>query len=125
MQLAEQVQDFGSRVAVEVAGRLVGQDQRGLVDQRAGDGHALLLAAGEFGRLVVQPVAQAEPLEGGAGPRRRVRAGEPWYKQRHLDVLDHRGTRQQVVRLEDETEVRLRSRASSSSSMSATGVPAS
>ena len=35
----------------------------GLVDQGAGDGHALLLAAGQLRRLVVQPVAQADALE--------------------------------------------------------------
>jgi hypothetical protein len=35
-------------VVVEVAGRLVGQQQRGPVHQRARDGHALLLAAGEL-----------------------------------------------------------------------------
>ena len=37
---------------VEVAGRLVGQQQRRLVDQRAGDGHALLLPARELVGMV-------------------------------------------------------------------------
>ncbi len=41
-------------VRVEVAGRLVGEDQRGVGDDRAGDGDALLLAAGELGGEVVQ-----------------------------------------------------------------------
>ena len=45
---------------VEVAGRLVGQDDVGVVDQRPGDGHALLLAAGELRGPVVEPVAQAD-----------------------------------------------------------------
>ncbi len=33
-------------VRIEIAGRLVGYDEFGIRDQRAGDGHALLLAAG-------------------------------------------------------------------------------
>ena len=48
---------------VERAGRLVAeQDVRPLGDG-AGDGHALLLAAGELGREVVQPVAEADQVE--------------------------------------------------------------
>src|SRR4051794_19750369 len=44
---AEHVHDLVARLGVEVAGRLVGQDDVGVVDQRAGDRHPLLLAAGE------------------------------------------------------------------------------
>ena len=43
--------DAGPRV--EVAGRLVGQDDRGLVDQRARDRHALLLAARQLVGIVM------------------------------------------------------------------------
>ena len=60
------------------------------VDQRPGDGDALLLAAGELRRLVVEPVAQADPLEQRRGPvaalarSERPRAG---VGQRHHHVL--------------------------------------
>ena len=47
--------------AVEVAGGLVGEDERRVGHERAGDGHALLLAAGQLGRLVVEAVAEAQP----------------------------------------------------------------
>ena len=44
---------------VEVAGRLIGDDHRRIVDERAGNGHTLLLAAGQLVRqtaaLVLQP----------------------------------------------------------------------
>ena len=48
---------------VEVAGRLVGHEDRRAVDQRPGDRHALLLAAGELAGVVVHPVAQAHLAE--------------------------------------------------------------
>ena len=50
-------QDLGGGVRVQVAGRLVGEDDLGPLDQRPGHRDPLLLAAGELRRLVVQPVA--------------------------------------------------------------------
>ena len=44
----EQVHDLDRRVAVERAGGLVGEDEGRLVDERPGDGDALLLAAREL-----------------------------------------------------------------------------
>ena len=49
---AQEPEDRGARLGVEVAGRLVGQHERRVVDQRASDRQALLLAAAE---LVGQP----------------------------------------------------------------------
>ena len=54
------------RLGVEVAGRLVGQQQRRVVDERARDRDALLLAAGELVGEVVQ-------LRGEAGEAQDVR----------------------------------------------------
>ena len=68
MELAEDAHDLGAAGGVEVAGRLVGEQEGRLGDQRPGDGHPLLLAAGQLGRLVVEPVAEAEPLERGGRP---------------------------------------------------------
>ena len=96
--------DVGAGVAVEVAGRLVGEDQRGFGDERPGDGDALLLAARQLGRLVVEPVAQAEPLEGRRGARRALAARDALVEQGRGDVVERRRARQQVVRLEDEAD---------------------
>ena len=41
----EQVRDVLARFLVELAGRLVGEEERGPVRQRAGNRHALHLAA--------------------------------------------------------------------------------
>jgi hypothetical protein len=59
----KQGEDLGAAVGVEVAGRLVGQDDLRLVDQGPGDGDALLLAARELGRLVVGSIGQADEAE--------------------------------------------------------------
>jgi len=64
VELPEERRDLGAGMAVEVAGRLVGEDQRGLRDQGAGDRHALLLPAAELGRLVVDSVAETQPFKG-------------------------------------------------------------
>ena len=47
---AQQPQHLGAGLGVEVAGRLVGEQQRRVVDERAGDREALLLAARELMR---------------------------------------------------------------------------
>ena len=59
MQFAQQLQDDGLVRLIEIAGGLVGQNQLRLIDQRARDGHALLLAAGKLRGNMVQAVAQA------------------------------------------------------------------
>ena len=73
LQLVEEVHHLGAGVAVEVAGRLVGEDQRRLGDERPGDRDALLLAARQLGRLMGQAIAESQPLERGLGPRRTLR----------------------------------------------------
>jgi hypothetical protein len=47
-QLAQQAKDVFAAGGIEIAGRFVGEDERGPMDERAGDGDALLLAAGEL-----------------------------------------------------------------------------
>ena len=53
-----------AELPVERAERLVHQDQPGLEDQGAGQGHPLLLAAGELGRPPVVQAGQLDQLEG-------------------------------------------------------------
>jgi hypothetical protein len=63
----QQVHDLAAAGGVEVAGGLVGEEQRGPGDQRPGDRHPLLLAAGELGRAVVLPAGEAHRGQRGAG----------------------------------------------------------
>ena len=62
VELFEQVEDLAAGGAVEVAGRLVGHQQVGVGDDRPGDRHALLLAAGELARIVMLAAGQADDL---------------------------------------------------------------
>ena len=92
-------------MGVEVTGRLVGQHQRRGERQRAGDGHALLLPAGELARQVVEPIAETDGAQ--QFPRRlapRRRHGSLGDHPRHQHVLRRRECRQQMVKLEDEPD---------------------
>jgi hypothetical protein len=104
VEFSEQAHDFLAGMAVEIAGRLIGQNQPWCVDQCAGNRHALLLAAGNpvgqgFGIL-----AQPDPVEQLARlrpPRFLVQAG---INQRQGDVVLQAHARQQVEALKDETQ---------------------
>ncbi len=95
-------------VRVEVAGRLVGEQDGRIVHQAAGDGDALLLAARQLRRGVVPALRQAHPLEAPARPRPAFGVGHVGLRrveQRQLDVLEGVGARQQVEVLEHEADL--------------------
>ena len=56
MDLMQQIHDFCSRMTIEITGRLIRYNHYRLVDERPCDSHALLLASGEFLRLMVHPI---------------------------------------------------------------------
>jgi hypothetical protein len=76
-EVEHQVGDDGGGLAVEVAGRLVGEQQGRAGGQGAGQGHALLLAARQLVRIVGQARGQADtvPATGGRWP------GRPWRRR--------------------------------------------
>ena len=51
VDVAQELEDAARRALVEVAGRLVGDQHERIVDERARDRDALLLAAGELARI--------------------------------------------------------------------------
>ena len=71
VQAREDPQDVLGGVRVEVAGRLVGEDQRGVGHDRPRDRDPLLLAAGQLGGLVVQAVGHPHRARARASARRR------------------------------------------------------
>ena len=91
-------------VGVEIAGRLVGEDQRGLCHEGPCDPDPLLLAARELGGLMAQSIAQAQALEGLLGLLEALAAADALVHQRRGHVLQGARARQQVVALEHEAD---------------------
>jgi hypothetical protein len=100
--LEQQVDDPAAGGTVEVAGRLVGEQQGRARRGGARDRHALLLAARQLRRIMVKAVAKADALE--FGPRPLARILRPGEFERHRDVLDGGHRRQQLEGLQDDAQ---------------------
>ena len=96
--------DFDRRARIEVAGWFIGQDDRGLIDQRAGDGHTLLLTAGEL--IGMAGFAARQPDAGERLRRAFVALGgsETGVEHRQFNVLHRRSAREQIETLKNETD---------------------
>ena len=104
VESVERGHDLDAGLGVEIAGRLVGQDDGRAVDEGAGDGDALALAAGEFVGLVVHARLEADVGERLLGALDAFRGGHAVVDERQLDVVQRRGAREQVEGLEDESD---------------------
>src|SRR5262245_7154307 len=71
VEVAKEAHDIGGSLAIEGAGRLIRQQQLWIVDERARDRDALLLAARELLRMVAQAIAETHLLE----PPSRLQVG--------------------------------------------------
>ena len=100
VQPLEDRHDFGARPRIERAGRLIRQQNDGVLHQRPRNRDALLLAAGQLDGAVAVPVTQPNGIERPLGPRPRVPPAA--IQERELDVRQRGEPRQQVVGLEDE-----------------------
>ena len=106
VQLLQQAEHLLGGLAVEVAGRLVADQQRRVGDDRAGDRDALLLAAGQLAGLVRGAIGQAHQLQRDRGILAPLRGRQAGQQQRQLDVALRRQHRHQVVELEHEADGR-------------------
>ncbi len=57
--------DFVSALAVQVAGRLVTEEESGIGNNGASDGHALFLAAGKLPRVMLHAIGKTNNRERG------------------------------------------------------------
>src|SRR5262245_49027777 len=104
VQALEQPEHVGGRLPVEVAGRLVGDDEHRIGHQRARDRHALLLAAGKLGGVVAHAIGEADERQHGLDVLASRAPAEGSKGQRQLDVLERGQHRHQVVKLEHEPD---------------------
>ncbi len=87
---------------VEGGHRLVGEDQLRILHHRPGDADSLLLATGQLGWAMVQPVTETDGVDHDLVPVRVGTAARN--RQGEEDVLLRREGRDQVERLEDEPD---------------------
>jgi hypothetical protein len=102
-------QEYGAHFlrggGIQVAGGLVGENQRRVGDDGARHGHALLLPAGKLARQVMQAVLQAHQLERRGGVLDALGLFQVGQLERQFHVLQRREHRNQVELLEDEADV--------------------
>ena len=97
-----------AELQVERAERLVEQQHARLVDERARERDALLLAARELPRLALAEPVEADELEDLARPARATSLPRtPSAAQAEGDVLEDRQVREERVALEDGVDVAL------------------
>src|SRR5437867_4758218 len=106
VQPREQRQYFLGGLAIEVAGRLVRHEDRGVGRDGARDSDPLLLAARELPGKVAHAILQADQRERRLDVLLPLGLGERRQQQRQLDVLVGREHRDQVVELKHEPDVR-------------------
>jgi hypothetical protein len=104
LKAAEQVHHLAREVRVEVAGRLVGDQHRGLAHHGAGDAHALLLAGRELEREAGFLAQQADLVERRPDALVHLAARHAGDGQRQGDVVEHRAVGEQLVVLEHDAD---------------------
>ncbi len=104
VEAVEQLHDLDAHLGIQVAGRLVGEEDLRVARDGAGDGHALALAAGELRREVARAVREAHLLQHGLGPLPALRGGDLAVEQGQLHVVQHVQGTDQVEALEDEAQ---------------------
>ena len=100
----EEGHDLDAGFGVEVAGGLVGEDDGGAVDQGAGDGDALPLAAGELVGLVIHARFEADIGQRLLGALNALGGRRAVVDQRQLHVVQRSGAGKQIECLEDEAD---------------------
>ena len=100
----EKVEDRARRFRIERRSRLVGEQHLRVRGERAGDADALLLAAGEFGRVAIALVGKSDEKEELVDPRPDRGAVVAGDLERQGDILGGSPRREQVEMLEDHAD---------------------
>ena len=102
--LFQDLHHLHARLAVERAGRLVGEQNVRIVDERPRDGDALHLAARHLVRLFVELIAEANALKRPDRALAALALAHARERERQLHVAQHRLVRDQIIALEDEAD---------------------
>ena len=105
VELLEELHDLAALIRVQIAGGLVGQDERGLGDQRARHADKLLLAAGELIGIEVFFPDDLKAVEHVAHDALALLLRHVAVAEGNLQILVDREIVEQVIALEDEADV--------------------
>ena len=100
----QHLHDAQRRRRIEVSGGLIGQQDLRMVHIRAGDGHTLLLTAGQLMRVVVLLTGQSHGLQHLRHQRLDGGPARADHLKRERHILPHGLVRQQLVILEHESD---------------------
>ncbi len=103
MDALQQLEDVAAVGGIQVARRLVGEQDRRVVGERAGERDALLLAAGQLRRIVMPAIGQADLVQQPA--RAAAASGAPAISIGTEHVLVGGQRRNQVKELEHEADL--------------------
>ena len=101
--LFQQIHDLHTSLRVQCAGRLIRQQNIGIVHQRTGNGHTLHLATGHLIGLLMQLIAQAHILQRLHRPLAALPFGNTGDGQRQFHIGQYSLVRNQIVALEHKT----------------------
>ena len=83
----DDVHDLVGAFAVEVAGRFVTEKEGRIGDDGPGDGHPLLLSAGQLAGIVLHAVGQSDDRQRGLDVFPALCLGQPGQEKRQFHVL--------------------------------------
>jgi len=105
VQVANQLQDVGARMRIEIAGRLVREKHGGIHRESAGDGAALAFTAGQFVRQVVEAVREANRVQQLARAIVDLLLRPAAQMQRNGNILDRSEGRKEIEKLKNEADL--------------------
>jgi hypothetical protein len=104
VEFTNQIHDFDSGVAVEIAGRFVGQQKLWTIDERPRQRRPLLLASRKLARTMVLPRPQTNPIQSFANQIFALAAVDFGETQRQFYILGQSHAGNQVERLKDHAD---------------------
>src|SRR4029077_11737989 len=107
IQFTEEFHDFPGLSGMQIASRLVGQQQRGLVNDRARDPHQLLLSTRKLAWVKVFLGDDLKTIENVRYQALPFGAGNIFVRKRQVNVLPYSEIVEQVITLKDHPNVPL------------------